>query len=216
MYSDPARAGFVTPIIDKLTEVGKLVKKQETDLIFSVKADWSEYGNRLKEYERLLDENAEEPEFQSFFEENAVFLEPKIMTAYPKISLGGELIPDLLLVLHDSSYLFVEIEKPDVRLFENKGNPTAAFTHAQQQTRDYLKRVADNKEFLRSRQCPNLTGDNFKGLLVIGRSSDLDAKGNEKLDNINAEVRSRYEIKTFDKILKENETMLGNIKKFTN
>jgi hypothetical protein len=51
-------------------------------------------------------------------------------------------------VLYDSSYLFVEIEKPRVRLFNKNGDQSADFTHALQQIRDYLKWVADNKAFL--------------------------------------------------------------------
>jgi predicted nucleic acid-binding Zn-ribbon protein len=214
-YSDPKRAGFVEPIIGKLAEAAEVVKRQETELALARKSDWIKYENKLEAYRELLERNAEEPEFQGFFEENPIFLEPKIEQAYSKFSLGGELVPDFLLVLHDSSYLFVEIEKPSDRLFEKKGNPTAVFTHAQQQVRDHLKWVSNNQEFLRKRECHNLTGDNFKGLLVIGRSTDLDPRELDKLDNINAEVRSKYEVKTFDKILKENEAMLSNIKKYT-
>jgi len=211
---DPSRADFVIPIIRELDTASKLVQEQESQLAIARKSDWTEFESKIEDYMRLLERNAEEPEFQNFFENVPVFLEAKVMKAYPKFSLAGELIPDFLLVLHDSSYLFVEIEKPGVQLFTNRRDPTAVLGHAQQQIRDYLKWVANNIEFLRSRECPNLTGDNFKGLLVIGKSSDLGSEELDKLHNINAEVRSKYEIKTFDQILKENQAMVDNVKKY--
>jgi len=212
--SDPNRADFVNPIIRELESASKLVQEQESQLAIARNSDWTEYESKFEDYRRLLEKNAEEPEFQSFFENVPVFLEAKVMKAYPKFSLAGELIPDFLLVLHDLSYLFVEIEKPGFKLFTKDGNPTADLSHAQQQIRDYLKWVANNIDFLKRRECPNLTVDNFKGLLVIGKSGDLDPEELEKLHNINAEVRSKYEIKTFDQILKENEAMVDNVKKY--
>lgn len=211
---DPNRADFVKPIIKQLDTASKLVQEQESQLAIARKSDWMEYESKIEDYIKLLEKNAEESEFQTFFENVPVFLEPKVMKAYPKFSLAGELIPDFLLVLHDSSYLFVEIEKPGVKLFTNNGDPTAVLSHAQQQIRDYLKWVANNIDFLRRHECPNLTGDNFKGLLVIGKCSDLEPKELDKLHNINAEVRSKYEIKAFDQILRENKTMVGNVKKY--
>jgi ppGpp synthetase/RelA/SpoT-type nucleotidyltranferase len=203
---------------DKSSELSKDIQEELQQIPYLRKSyikETDEYKTAIDSYGALISKSANEPEFQKFFEQNAVFLDPKVTKTYPKPDLGGELIPDFMLVLHDSSYLFVEIEKPNVKLFDKKGNPTAVFTHAHQQIRDYLKWVANNKAFLRERKCANLTGDNFKGLLVIGRTCDLSSKEIECLENINAEVRGKYEIKTFDKILDENETLLRNIKKYT-
>lgn len=56
--------------------------------------------------------------------------------------------------------------------------------------------------------------DKFKGLLIVGRSVDMSKEELEKLENINSEVRARYEIKTFDRIFDENKAILDNIKKY--
>jgi len=213
--SDPTRGGFMTPIVTELDKVEKIIQQQQTELARAKKGDWTEYGKKIAEYRDMVTKGLGEPEFQTFFEKNAAFLDSKVTKTIPKFTLAGELIPDFLLILHDSSYLFVEIEKPCVRLFDAKGKPTAPFTQAQQQVRDQLKWVEDNKTFLRDRDCPNLTGDNYRGLLVVGRSSDLSPEEAGKLRNINAEVRGKYEIKTFDRILEENETMFTNIRKYT-
>jgi len=213
VYFDPKRAGSVEPVVKELDTVLDQVHKQEIQLT-SKKLDWNEFEARLEEYRSLLDKNAEEPEFQTFFEHNPIFLEQKTTKAYPKFSLGGELIPDFLLVLLGYSYLFVEIEKPGVELFDKKGNPKAVLTHAQQQVRNSLKWVSENQGFLRQRECKELTGDNFRGLLVIGDSRKLSLGEASKLNNICAEVRDRYDIKTFDRVLLENEIILKNFKKY--
>lgn len=211
-FSDPKRAPFVEPIIEKLDVAAKAVKKQEMELARSQKKDWAEYEKKIEEYRGWLSKSAEEPEFQKFFENNPVFLESKVKTSIPKASLGGEGYPDFLMILHDSSHLIVEIEKPAVKLFTRMGNPKAEFTRAQQQIRDYLQWAIEDKEYLRKRGFPNLTANNVRGLLVIGRSSDLNAEELAKLQGLNAEVRGKYEIKTFDRILEENEAWLKNLK----
>lgn len=212
-FSDPKRAPFVEPVIEKLNVAAKAVEKQEIELAHSRKTDWAEYEKKVGEYEGLLSKSADETEFQKFFENNPIFLESKVKTSVPKASLGGESYPDFFMILHDSSYVIVEIEKPGVKLFTQIGDPKAEFTHAQQQIRDYLQWAIEDKEYLRKRGFPNLTANNVRGLLVIGRSSDLKAKELAKLEGLNAEVRGKYEIKTFDRILEENEAWLKNLKK---
>lgn len=211
--SDEKRAQFVEPIIKQLDIAAEVTKRQGTALAFTRKMDLDEYSKKIEEYGGLIDKDAEENKFQKFFEENPVFLDPKVKAVMPKKSFGGEGYPDFVLILHDSSYLLVEIEKPSVRLFNNKGDPASELTHAQQQIRKYLRWAIEEKEFLRKRGCPNISADNIKGLVVIGKTTDLKADGLGKLENINAEVRSRYEIKTFDRILEENQAILGNLRK---
>jgi len=144
--SDPQRAAFVIPAIDALKVAAEVVQKQETELARVERKDWEEYEKRLSEYRSLLDKNAEEPEFQAFFEKNPVFLESEVKRFFTKKSLGGERRPDFFIVLHDLSHLIVEIKKPALRLFNQNGDPRAELTHAQQQVRDYLKWAVEDKE----------------------------------------------------------------------
>ena len=100
--------------------------------------------------------------------------------------------------------------------YEDLGYETESeFTHAIQQIRDYLRWAIEEKEFLRKRQCPNISADNTKGLAVIGRIAKLTIDEAEKLKNLNAEVRGKYEIKTFDDILAEIKTIFQNLKKIS-
>jgi hypothetical protein len=92
--------------------------------------------------------------------------------------------------------------------------PASGLVHAQQQVRQYMHWTIDNKDFLRDRVCPNIIADNTEGVLIIGKKSDLDPTELSLLENLDAEASpSRYEIKTFDKILEENQTIYENIRK---
>jgi len=65
---------------------------------------------------------------------------------------------------------------------------------------------------LKKRGFPDLTADNVRGLVVIGKSSDMTKREIVKLGSLNAEVRSKYEVKTFDQILLDNKSTLANLK----
>lgn len=175
--------------------------------------DLSPVRERLEDYKKKVDHNKEEPVFQDFFTKNPSFLDPKVKETYPKYNLGGELFPDFLLILHDSTHLFVEIEKPGCKLFTKKGDPRAELTHGVQQMREYLKWAKSEIDFLRKRGCPKISIDNIRGLVIIGKESDLSRGDLERLENINAEVGGRFIIKTFDKVYEENKSILESIKK---
>lgn len=119
----PEKAAFVKPIIKQLDIAVDVTKKQETKLASAQNSDFEDFEGKIKEYEKLVERNADEPEFQNFFEVNPAFLDPKMRDCRPKKSFGGEGFPDFLLTLHDSSYVIVEIEKPSIRLFTNSGDP---------------------------------------------------------------------------------------------
>jgi len=174
--------------------------------------NYSYFQTIIKEYENLLQNNAEELEFQIFFEKNPNFLDGKVIQCYSKKSFGGEEIPDFVLMLNDKSYLIVEIEKPNLKLFNQKGDPSFELTHAQQQIRGYISWAIEEKEYLRKRGLENMSESNIYGLLVIGDSTKLNKNEINKLEIINAEVKNKYCIKTFDNILKSNEAILKNIK----
>lgn len=97
-------------------------------------------------------------------------------------------------------------------MFTRLGNPTSVFTQARQQLRNYLRYAVQEKDYLGRHGFPNINLDNVRSLLVIGKKANLTTETQLKLDNINGEVRSRYEIKTFDQILDENRTLLNNIR----
>jgi len=191
--------------------ITRIPSRQRYEQITTQRTYLNEIARAIEQYKRLVRRNAQESDFQRFFEKNPAFLEPRVKVSLSKKSFGGEGYPDFLLILNDLNHLLVEIEKPSDNLFTKKGNPTSKLSHAQQQIIDYLKWANEEKEFLRKRGCPNISADNTKGLVVIGKSSDLTVDELRKLEGLNATVRSRYEVKTFDKIFTEYETILANL-----
>jgi hypothetical protein len=133
-----------------------------------------EYLKKIELYRHLLQERAEEPEFQRFFEENPDFLSLQIVRVFSKKSFAGEQIPDLVLLLNNGHYVVIELEKPVFKLYTQDGNPTRELSHAEQQVRDYLSWALEEKEFLRKRGLTNLSAENMTGLLIIG--ADLNSE----------------------------------------
>jgi hypothetical protein len=204
---------FIEPIIKQLDITAEIIKKNETELLKKQQTNLTEYEKRIEKYRELVEKKAEEPIFQDFFEKNPVFLDPLVTEVFPKKSLGGEKYPDFVLVLNNKNNILVEIEKPNVSLYNKKGDPTAELTHGEEQVRGYLRLAIEEKEWLRKRGLENLTADNTRGMLVIG--SDLTEDERKKLDTHNNTIRGMYLIKTFSDVLHENEAILRNLRDST-
>jgi len=185
----------------KLGENVKIVPGRRPTLI--------EFQKRVSEYRKLVNDVAEEPKFQAFFEKNPMFLNWQTSKFLAEKSFGGEQFPDLILFLKNRNYIIVELEKPGVNLYTRRGNPSQELSHAEEQVRGYIRWAIEDKQFLRSRGLENLTADNTTGLLVIG--SHLTPEERKKLDTHNHSVRGMYTIKTFVDILEDNEAIQKNL-----
>jgi hypothetical protein len=173
-----------------------------------------DYSNRflrlVAEYDKLLILNEPELVFQRFFEKYPVFLDPTVQHSYPHMPFGAEKLPDFILE-NNCGYIIVEIEKPSVRLFTKSGEPTAFLTHAQHQIRGYLEWASLEGDYLARRLCKSVSASNVKGLIVIGRSDNLSEVEKRLLLTINCEVRSKYEIKTFDQLVANLQAIAKNL-----
>lgn len=200
---------FIDPIIALLVQAADLTKAKEAEFLTKQQVTLPEYQRKLTEYGGLLNRKAEEKDFQTFFEVNPIFLSPNVVKFLPKKSFGGELIPDLILLLNSDMYLIVELEKPGVPLYNKKGDPTKELTHAEEQVRGYIRWALENAEFLKNRGLENISAHNTTGLVVIG--SELTEAERKKLSTLNNSVRSMYIVKTFSDILEENKAILKTL-----
>lgn len=196
-------------ILYKNAHSPELRAKEDITIVLEQQTNLVEYQKKIDDYQSLISEKAEEPKFQSFFETNPTFLNWQVVRFLSKKSFGGEQFPDLILVLRNRNYVIVELEKPAVKLYTKKGDPTQELSHAEEQVREYLHWAIEEKEFLRKRGLENLSADNTTGLLVIG--SDLTQEERRKLDTRNNSLRSMFIIKTFSEILEQNEATLENL-----
>lgn len=177
------------------------------------KSDLECYAKAVKEYSELIYKpDVEEPELQEFFEKNPTLIDLQIEKIFSKKSFGGEGFPDFIAILHDGTYILIEIEKPTDKLYTKKGHPSAKFSQAEQQVRDYLQWANEEKEFLRKRGLPNISVENTRGLLIIGTRKNLTDKEKVKLTQQNFSSRGSYETKTFDDILMENEQAIKSLR----
>ena len=92
--------------------------------------------------------------------------------------------------------LLIELENPRHNIFTRDGRPRKAVTHAKQQVEDWLRWVQEHP------------GDSFvgtlggvppRGLVVIGRSRDLDNEQRHRLAHLN--TNSKVQIVTYDELL---------------
>lgn len=202
----PKRVSFIqmTTFTKKLM---KLMLKQNEEIARTR----VHYRKTLEDYKILVDSFEEEPKYQDFLTRTPNILNPTVKQTFPKCPLAGELIPDFLLILHDSTHVFVEIEKPAKKIFNKDGNESAAYTSAFGQVRGFVTWASENLDFLRKRMCPNITSSNIRGMLVIGHNNDLTEDNNKSLERINYELGVFYEVKTFDQLYLDRLSNLENI-----
>lgn len=84
----------------------------------------------VRQFSALLQEDASEKAYQDFLAEYPVFLDPVAAEVMSQKPLGVEFKTDFVVRRHDYEYLVVEIEKPQDRIFTQKGDFTAPFFHA--------------------------------------------------------------------------------------
>lgn len=144
---------------------------------------------------------------------NPLIIDRGITSLISEESFGGENYPDFVGILNNGNHLIIEIESPTKKLYTKKGCPSAKFTQAEQQVRDYLQWMYQNKDYLNRRKLPKITPENTKGLLIIGLRSNMSEKEQQKLSQQNYSVRGTHEIKTFDDIFNENLQTIESIRK---
>lgn len=211
---DPSMEPFILPTIKSFRQTREFTILNYKKLASSNKSDLDQYEKAIQDYERLINkQKMGEDEIQIFLEENPIIIDRGLKKLIPKKTFGGEGIPDFVAVLRNGNYILIEIEKPTDKLYTKKGDPTAEFSHAEQQVLDYLRWANENKEFLRKRDLPSISAENTRGLLIIGMNKNLGPEEKEKLKMRNFSSRSTHEVKTFDDILTENQQVIENLRK---
>lgn len=146
-----------------------------------------------------------EGEFQQLLSENAFLLLPLaprrslFVVAQPR--LGDEYVADFAMYgeMNLNWWTFVEIERPSLRLFTKAGDPTAAFTHALQQTYDWERWRTSSSSW------QNVFGDGAPpqcySVLLIGRRHTLTKRDQARLQSYGF-------VYTYDSLLEIARSML--------
>jgi hypothetical protein len=161
--------------------------------------DWVEYHKlSVETYQDLLQKSGDdEKAFQEFFEKNPSFLPGALelfgqsghypymsaLISQPCIGTVFEKIPDFLWLAQDSLTfcpVFIEIEKPNKKMFTQTNTPTADFTQAMNQIHEWkmiLNKPANIQVFYETFDIPlEMRKKEFKPqfLLVYGRRSEYE------------------------------------------
>ena len=163
-------------------------------------------------FETLISENRNEEEYQRFFTDHPVFIDPLASEVIPKQKLGLEHITDFVLRRLDNEYILVEIEKPHDAIFTNGNDLTAKFTHAYGQVLDFQEWVDAHGEYARSLM-PGIFSP--KGVLIIGMRKELTSEQIAKLKRFSINSRA-IEVYTYDDLIRKSKDLYENIYKKLN
>lgn len=198
-------------------QVAELRAQQEYSSIISNAMNGipiSVLAGTLKGYSKLLEKKPLlEEEMQVFLKNNFVILEPGYRRIFTKDELKKFKFPeaDFLLLTHDAKYVIVELESPEDHIFtyEKEPNPSRELREAQSQIQRYLTFFRNNILYCRN-IFPDMSVENVKGLIVIGRSSLLNNKQKQSLESL-AGTTIGYEIVTYDELFQRTNSLLENI-----
>ena len=161
---------------------GMLLKKdslpQISELSFVRQYSHSRVINIANKFNNLLStEKLEEP-IQKFIEVNPIlFAQFHAKKLFFKTNILGKFKTDFIILDTQNRLLFIEIEKPSLRLFRKNGHPTSYLNHAYEQVRDWLNEYSKHPFAILDYLELNRDQIGFVGGVVIaGRRSQCDSK----------------------------------------
>jgi hypothetical protein len=170
----------------------------------------------IKEFEDLLDkpEVDEVRDIQPFLADPKrwFLLSPSCKRVWPQKMLGSKYKVDYVVQEATDTYLAIEIESPNKRLYKTgkEIDPYSEFTHAEQQVRDYCNYVDRNRDSVDREE--GLVGIfRPRGVVVIGRRRDLSTEGARKLRERNADS-GRYTVIVYDDLIDQARQMIERLK----
>ena len=154
----------------------------------------------------------EKRDVHPFLVEHTYFLHPALETivSEPAIGVGTEFRPDFIIREATGEYILVEIENPKRPLFTKRGDFTADVSHAVQQVEDWQEWMEQNLPTAQ-RRYPDIISP--RGLIVIGRCSNLSQKERQKLARRNINTRGRLELLTYDDLILRTRAYVAGIRK---
>lgn len=182
------------------------------------------YENTRQEFQRIVDANVIEESLQKYLEENPLLLlNAGLGSAFPfarkrcalfsKLKFAERYVIDFSFVHADSSganWIFIELERSDMKLFNKKGDMSKHLNHAYRQIMDWQAWIKDNRAYAQdilgklqtscgiTKETVFSIDPNF--VIIIGRrqvlNDDTIRRRNEFCNN-----NSRLKIITYDRLL---------------
>jgi hypothetical protein len=109
----------------------------------------------------------------------------------------------------DDEYTLIEIEKAKDKPFTEYPQPSASLSHGLAQVFQRFTWVEDNIAYAQSHGFPGIHTP--KGIVVIGRNADLNAKQRRMLSQMNDLLYPRIRIMTYDDVITSARHVLDNL-----
>jgi hypothetical protein len=169
----------------------------------------------IEEFEEIVNTPGKEEEAHQFLKNNGLILDLTSMTEpISKFKLGDDYVTDFVLQETPTSYVFVEIEKPQIRFFlKSRGNRpperTQPLNHAIEQLENWKAWIA---------KYPNYISDKLPGVspnplfwLIAGRRINLSDREKTRLAEINQEYKGSYKIFTYDDLIDRVKAIISKL-----
>lgn len=159
----------------------------------------------IEEFEEIVNTPGKEEEAHQFLKNNGLILDLTSMKEpFSKFKLGDDYVTDFVIQEAPTSYVFVEIEKPKMRLFkQSKGNRpperTQALNHAIEQIENWKAWIAKNHSYISNKLEGVAPSPVF--WLIAGRTESLSPQAKRRLAEINEAYKGIYRIFTYDDLI---------------
>lgn len=171
--------------------------------------------DNIEEFEKIVNAPGKEEEAHQVLKNNGLILDLTSMTEpISKFELGNDYVTDFVLQETPTNYVFVEIEKPQMRLFKkSKGNRpperTQDLNHAIEQLENWKAWIAKYHHYVSDK----LLGISPSPLfwLIAGRRIHLSTAEQKRLAETNEEYRSTYKIFTYDDLIDRVKAIISRI-----
>lgn len=190
---------------------------------------WDELGrDEVADYKTALDAARDEGDIQRFLEAHPRLLVQHLTLGrrswvIPKKRLGSEHETDFVIAQKATDgYVWnaVELERPQAKMFNKNGDPSAALTHALRQINDWREWLSQNLDY--ATRPPERSGLNLidihpelEGTIIIGRDADFDRRANsarrQRLERVH-----RVKIETYDWLFTQASERLASLDKRVN
>lgn len=170
--------------------------------------------NEITAFESALDGARDEHDMQEFLEDHPLFLTQLISGGsgawvIPQRRLGAEYVTDFLIAQEASggfAWYAVELERPQAKVFNKNGDPSAALNHALRQIGDWRDWLSNNRDYAaRPHERSGLglidIDPELEGLIIIGRDANVDRDTTERRRRLMRE--RRVKIETYDWLLSQ-------------
>jgi hypothetical protein len=157
----------------------------------------------------IVDQDLNEQEYQQFFQRYPTLLDPMASSIIPLRNLGEIWKSDFVIKRLDDEYIFVEIEKPKDLLFTNYPHPSGALSHALGQVLNWFIWIEDNIAYAHSHGFPGIHSP--RGLIVIGRTRDMNPSQLRMLKCLNDNLHPRIHIYSYDDVILNAQNIITNL-----